>query len=417
MDLTSFFKKFNKIIYFRSENKFNISWCFQEPCQKYIQDYFVLGEFGRTQKEKTFNKLLSHNLPKIWHKLIWKKIYRRIIDEIDRKYVAQIYSNVEFPKNNIRKMFIKQLEENFKLLNPSIRLATFSEIFLFLSELLRWFSFQITQSQDPYKPVKITQNKVCLQIYSEIREEVLARDNKLELACYLAIRANWIDSVEDNVDGFLQGFLEEVNDLLDSEADLNFQKEHNRLFQLERFKTLFQKPYKTILYEVDNSGEVILDLLLIEIILSLGHKVIIVSKEKPILNDVTNIELSNILEQKEMAPLLGYLKNNQLRLMSNNSGMTGKYLPFVSKEYKQAYIKSDLLILKGQGNFQTMPIGSVSGRLFNPYPYKKPIVYMMGIKTELIVNCINTIFKSENNYQPNTMFLYYYNYNEPLTYP
>ena len=36
--------------------------------------------------------------------------------------------------------------------------------------------------------------------------------------------------------------------------------------------------------------------------------------------------------------------------------MVGKYLPLVTPEYKTAYLSVDIVILKGQANFQTMPV-------------------------------------------------------------
>ena len=36
--------------------------------------------------------------------------------------------------------------------------------------------------------------------------------------------------------------------------------------------------------------------------------------------------------------------------------MVGKYIPMASNEYKSAYDLADIIWLKGQGNFQTMPL-------------------------------------------------------------
>ena len=41
---------------------------------------------------------------------------------------------------------------------------------------------------------------------------------------------------------------------------------------------------------------------------------------------------------------------------ANDFPMAGKYLPLVTDEYRRLAVQCDFLRLKGQANFQTMPV-------------------------------------------------------------
>jgi hypothetical protein len=100
-------------------------------------------------------------------------------------------------------------------------------------------------------------------------------------------------------------------------------------------KTL--KKAKKILYLADNAGETIFDHLLIE---ELGKPVIYAVREKPVINDAT----------KEDAYLSGIHKI--AKVISSGCDAPGTILKLCSKEFLKVYKNSDLIISKGQGNYE-----------------------------------------------------------------
>ena len=63
------------------------------------------------------------------------------------------------------------------------------------------------------------------------------------------------------------------------------------------------------------------------------------------------------------------------------------------KKYVDAYTNCDAQIIKGQGKFQTMPMGIVLNKKFKPNQYKKPIFFLMGIKAPMIEQSLKSILK------------------------
>ena len=103
------------------------------------------------------------------------------------------------------------------------------------------------------------------------------------------------------------------------------------------------------MYECDNAGEVIFDLLVIMRLIASGKRVIIVAKYAPILNDVTVDEIYDLLSvQPLFQPLkLAMAFTSQCQLISANDFVSiGKYLPLVSEAYRNSYKNADLIWLK-----------------------------------------------------------------------
>ena len=72
---------------------------------------------------------------------------------------------------------------------------------------------------------------------------------------------------------------------------------------------------------------------------------------------------------------------------SNNFSMVGKYLPLATSEYQCFAQSCDLFWLKGQANFQTMPL--VNHGLFKrAIVYRKPMVLNFIVKTPIAGYCL-----------------------------
>ncbi|WP_372798701.1 DUF89 domain-containing protein, partial [Pontiella sp.] len=111
---------------------------------------------------------------------------------------------------------------------------------------------------------------------------------------------------------------------------------------MEAFAAFREKIEKAelILYLADNCGEAVMDRLLIEQLPT--EKVVYAVRGKPILNDITPAEL----------PQTGI--DQLCRTMENGSDAPGTILELCSPEFRDVFARADLLIAKGQGNFETL---------------------------------------------------------------
>ena len=385
---------------------------FPEPLSP---DYLRIGTFGRTRVESWINRQLARYCFPVWKRCVWPRAIDFIMVELETKYLPVYLQacNDKDERLELRRLFIRLFNRYFGKPPKIMREATSIDLFYALFELLDGVAEIVGGQKDVYQKEKAFQNQICTRIYTEIREEILSHPMGLDLMLYLAVRANWIDLVEDKVDVFLEGFREEVNELLDGRDTLAFQRQHNPFFQLSAVVFCLEECPKTILYELDNCGEVVMDLLLVELLIKRGHLIILAARGKPVLNDVTVDDLTALLAQPEFVSLAPALESGQISIVSSGSLITGKYVWEAPQDYQDAYQAADMLILKGQGNFQTMPMLSATRSV---YPYKKPMVYMMGVKAKLISYCMDRLF-IQSKPLPQSLFLYYFHPQNQSTHP
>ena len=94
-----------------------------------------------------------------------------------------------------------------------------------------------------------------------------------------------------------------------------------------------------VLYLADNAGETVFDRILIE---ELHKPVIYAVREKPIINDAT----------REDALLAGVDEVSEI--LSSGCDAPGCILKFCSDEFLKVYRSADLIISKGQGNYEAL---------------------------------------------------------------
>lgn len=92
----------------------------------------------------------------------------------------------------------------------------------------------------------------------------------------------------------------------------------------------------------DNSGEIAFDKLLAEQLVNSGVSVAYVVKDRPILNDATR-EDADYVKMEEVA-----------EVMSNGSGFLGTVIKDCSGEFHRAFAEADLVISKGQANYESL---------------------------------------------------------------
>jgi len=97
-----------------------------------------------------------------------------------------------------------------------------------------------------------------------------------------------------------------------------------------------------VLYLADNCGEIVYDLLVLRCLADLGLDVTVAVKAGPIINDAL------------IADAIACGLDRYARIISNGTACPGTPLTSCSREFLEAFYGADLILSKGQGNFETL---------------------------------------------------------------
>jgi uncharacterized protein with ATP-grasp and redox domains len=237
----------------------------------------------------------------------------------------------------LREVTKKLLESNWDLTPPELAHQVHSIV------------KRITNEKDPYKKVKMESNDSVLKLYPELKEKVNQSRDPLRTAVRLAIAGNIIDF----------GVPHEFN------LEETIREVLKKQFAIDDYRKLQEKlkDAETLLFFVDNAGEIGFDKLLVETFLETKklEKIDFVVKGGPIINDAT----------LEDAVYMGLdkLPNSKFLTISNGEAGTG---PARSSQTVKNWIKEhDIVVSKGQGNYEGL---SEHNGLFFMLMVKCPII-------------------------------------------
>ncbi|MDD9303216.1 MAG: DUF89 family protein [Desulfobacter sp.] len=193
---------------------------------------------------------------------------------------------------------------------------------------------RVTGVDDPYGPLKKTCNDMALDLYPELLALKASAGNRrarFDTGVRLAIAGNIIDfGVSAHVGKKL------VTDTISHSLKTSV---HG---SIETFYRAVDKA-ENILWLADNAGEIVFDrLLLEEMDLS---KVIYAVRGKPVINDA-------VMEDARAAGLTSMVK-----VVDSGTNIPGTLVDYCSNAFKSVFHKADLIIVKGQGNFETLDHG------------------------------------------------------------
>ena len=207
----------------------------------------------------------------------------------------------------------------------------FTETAPFLSRNIHNFAKEISGISDPYKDLKVHHNIIAEEICKEysLQKTIDNSYDKIDTACKLAIAGNIIDMGAYTI--IEKHEIEtSVNSCLNDELNRDV---------LTKFKRDLASSTK-VMYLADNAGEIVFDKLLIK--LMDASKLTYVVKAEAIVNDATMADA----HQSGMSELV--------RVIDNGSDCQGTVLELCSKEFIEEFDKADLIISKGQANYETL---------------------------------------------------------------
>ncbi|HOE62151.1 MAG TPA: ARMT1-like domain-containing protein [Candidatus Sumerlaeota bacterium] len=212
-----------------------------------------------------------------------------------------------------------------------------------VSSLIR----RMTGIADPYAKSKRRQNRFAMELYPEMKEIVRTSRNPFETAARLAIAGNIIDM------GIYPGI-----DHAHAERSIREALDAPILAEtLQSFHDAVQSA-SSILYLADNCGEIVLDRLLVEELPR--EKVTFAVRGGPILNDAT---LEDAIETGITEIVV---------VIDNGDDAPGTWLPQCSDEFRRRFESADVIISKGQGNYETLD--GEAGNIFFLLRAKCPVI-------------------------------------------
>ncbi len=187
---------------------------------------------------------------------------------------------------------------------------------------------ELTGNADPYLEAKDRLNAIALELLPPLREELSAAADPFDLAVRLAIVGNLMDlGVRSALDE--PHFHAAVESCRREPIDGDVGALRSRAAEARR-----------ILYLADNAGEIVFDRLLIEQMPP--DRVTVVVKGGPVINDAT-------LRDAEAAGLADLVE-----VIDNGSDAPGTILEDCSDAFRQRFQQADLIVAKGQANFETL---------------------------------------------------------------
>lgn len=208
-------------------------------------------------------------------------------------------------------------------------------------------------NNDLYRKEKRDANKLLLGNYNYWKNKVSKSKNPFHTAAKLAVIGNIIDYGAHTVPDKIEEFVEKM--LLESLSVDNSSELEKTVAKAE-----------SILYLGDNAGEIVFDKLFIE---TMNHpNVTFAVRNEAVINDVTR----NEARQVEMTKLC--------KVISNGYDAPSTLLKYCSPNFLNHYNNADLIISKGQGNFEGLIDEKREDIFFLLMAKCQPIAEMLNIE-------------------------------------
>lgn len=186
---------------------------------------------------------------------------------------------------------------------------------------------------DPYADIKSLCNTEAMKMEQSSREAILVASDSFIMALKYAIAGNLIDyGLEHPIT------VEEQNHQINSITEQPFAIDDSELLR-NALKTA-----KRVLLLCDNAGEVLFDKLLIE------H----LKKEFPQIETICAVKGIPVLNDATMKDALQVGLDSVSRVIDNGDGSPGTVLHRTSELFQSAFHDADVVISKGQGNFESL---------------------------------------------------------------
>jgi hypothetical protein len=254
--------------------------------------------------------------------------------------IRQAYNSAKLITNGDKELQLKIIKEvcaQTAIINENFTAPMFTNVTQAIIE-------KYSGNENPYKFIKEENLKKAKELLPFVQNIYDYTTEKLEMAIRIAIAGNIIDfganpdfDLHYEVNNITSGLIE-ISAINEFRADL--------------------KKSKLILYIGDNYEEALFDKFLLKELLP--RKVVFAVRSKAVLNDITLSDAEN----------LGI--NKICEVVESGSTIAGTDLNKCNKEFLTLFEKADMVIAKGQGNFETL------------IDEKRPIYFLFKVKCDVI---------------------------------
>jgi len=202
-----------------------------------------------------------------------------------------------------------------------------------------------TGNPDPYRRDKLKARRTAMDLLDEFSECEWPEQLRLVISANVIdyTSARVVAKLDEQPDYFTHALREAIHAPLTIDCSEQF-----RMMALEGRA-------KRIIWLMDNDGEAVFDLWLIQLLLEQGHEVTVVGKDVPASNDATLADVQEIVAHRQFQALQDAITAGKLSLISSGSRTIGTNLHQATPEFASALLDTEFVISKGQGNFYTTP--------------------------------------------------------------
>jgi damage-control phosphatase, subfamily I len=221
-----------------------------------------------------------------------------------------------------------------------------------LGQQVHWLIRRLTRCDDPYAQVKKRLNRKAARLYPAWRRRFHQQHPPMEAAVRLAIVGNLLDvgAKTRMDDGAIRAaFTDALTAPLQGSSVADFTERVRRA--------------DSILYLADNAGEIFFDRDLISQLPA--GKVAVAVRGSPVLNDATCLDA----QQAGLA--------DRCEIISNGSDAPGTILSDCSPEFQTRFETADLVIAKGQGNYESL------------FGADRDIFFLLKVKCDVLARALN----------------------------
>ena len=270
--------------------------------------------------------------------------------------------NLENKDELLRNVFSYLSKINFEVTTPEI-----------IGDIFDMIKIQ-TNNPDPYKETRNYYNKLFLELLPDFEKKIEQFEDPFRLTVKYAIIGNIID-----FNPIHNTLLEDIYDYFEKVEQLELEIDDIQLLKEDILKA------KTLLYLGDNCGEICMDKLLLKKIKDMNPEITLFFgvRGKPVIND-------SIAEDAYFVGIDEYAE-----VIDNGDSSLGTVLNQTSSIFKEVYNKVDVIISKGQANYESLSEES------------KNIYFLLITKCDVIANdigihekkmvCMNQLIRETND--------------------
>jgi len=209
---------------------------------------------------------------------------------------------------------------------------------------------EVLNQPDPYLKYKNQSNETARTLLEDLEKLVLAANDPFDAALKLAIAGNIVDmgAPGGRTHNLMEFFMKSLKSpLVCVPGSVSVEKFRQEVMGAGR-----------ILYLADNAGEIVLDRLLVEMLPA--GRVTVAVRSSPAINDAlyADAEYAGLTQIAEV--------------IESGSDIPGTVLSMCSDEFRDLFRSADLIISKGQGNYETL--SDEDGNMYFLLMVKCPIV-------------------------------------------